>query len=353
MHGPGPCIPPDSDCVKPKILLVCRFSPYPVVTGGCERLVADYERHVFAKYDVWFLHHPHCGVSRLLHYGQLVEMAPPLERLRSHGFAFALFFNPIPEQELVLAFADAVPSFCFVECYEPSPVYDRFLGAITHTPVSGREDVLVLGGSFDPAVFRRQRQEEEFIVSVARIAAAKNQLDLVRGYRERIYERFGLPLVLAGGPDPAPAYTAIAPYIDGVAVRCTTDPGSLTSPRNWLDAQAVSALLNRARLFVNASPAESFCLALVEAMACGTTCVVNGAYDGFADSDLAQHVFGHVDGARGSILDLVEQALETNIRIDAAEWAQQFALPVAAHGISTFIDALLERSDAESETQCA
>lgn len=334
--------------VIPRVLLVCRFSPYPVVTGGCERLIADYERHVFTGSDVWFLHNPHRGVSRLLHYGEVVETALSLERLRSYDFAFALHFNPIPEQKLVLELTDDVPSFCFVERYDPSPVFDRFLGAITHLPVAGRSEVLVLGGSFDPAIFHKRRAEEDCIVSVARIAAAKNQLDLVRGYRTRIWERYGLPLVLAGGPDPLTAYDAIAPYIDGRSVICTTDPADPGSPANWLEAHDVAALLNRARFFVNASPSESFCLALIEAMACGTTCVVNGAYDGFLAEELQPNVFGHVEGARGSALDLLEQALAADIRIDASQWVQQFALPVAAQRIRAFIDAMLEQCGAEA-----
>ncbi len=341
---------PPPDRLKTKILLVCRFSPYPVVTGGCERLVADYQNHVFADYDVWFLHNPHRGVARLLHYGEVVGVAPSIDTLCGLDPAFALFFNPIPEEEMVLALADEIPSFCFVERYTPTPVFDRFLGAITHTPVAGREDVLVLGGSFDPAIFRKERKAEEVVVCVARICSMKNQLELVQGYRDRIYDRFGLPLVLAGGPDPASAYDVIAPYIDGTAVRCTADPLAPASPRSWLDAHALASLLNRARLFVNASPAESFCMAMVEAMACGTTCVVNGAYDGFADGELRPRVIGNVGGARGSILDLVEQALAAEARIDASRWAQQFALPVVGRRIRGFIDATLERSEA---AQCA
>jgi len=337
--------------VKPRVLLVCRFSPYPAVTGGCERLIADYERSVFAGCDVWFLHNPHRGVSRLLHYGNVVEIAPSLERLRAYGFVFALHFNPIPEQTLVLDLADDVPSFCFVERYEASPVYDRFVGAITHLPVAGRDDVLVLGGSFDPTIFSKRRRGEACIVAVARIAAAKNQLDLVRGYRERIWARYGLPLVLAGGPDPLSAYDEIAPYIDGRAVVCTTDPADPSSPRNWLSARDLAALLNRARLFVNASPSESFCLALIEAMACGTTCVVNGAYDGFRAADLKPHVVGNIDGARGSTLDLIERALADDVRIDASQWVQQFALPAAAERIRAFIDGMLEQCGVEA--RCA
>jgi glycosyltransferase involved in cell wall biosynthesis len=317
--------------VKPKILIVCRFSPHPVVTGGCERLVADYQSHVFADYDVWFLHNPARAASQLLHYGERVAVDPSLEELRALDPVFALFFNPIVEQELVLALADEVPSFCFAETYTPSPVYDRFLGAITHSPVSGRDNVLVLGGSFDPAIFRKDRQAEEAVV----------------------YERFGLPLQLVGGPDPAPSYAAIAPYIDGVAVRCTTDPLATASPRNWLNSRQIAALLNRARLFVNPSPAESFCLALVEAMACGTTCVVNGAYDGFLREELRKHVYGNVGRKRGSILDLVERALENDVRIDASAWAQQYALPVAGVRIRDFIEMVLDQAGAAETSECA
>src|SRR6267143_1635292 len=182
-----------------KALIVCQFSPYPVVTGGYERLIADWQSHVFADYDTYFLcnrqkHAP----NRLFHRGQGVAVSPTLRELRAHDFALALFINPL-DDEPEIALADDVPSFCFLERQRPA---GRFLGTITH---SGR-------ASDD---------------------------------------------VLAGGADPPEELERIAPYIDGAAVLAS---GA------WLSAAAIAALLNRARLFVNASPKESFCIALVEAM---------------------------------------------------------------------------------------
>jgi hypothetical protein len=89
-------------------------------------------------------------------------------------------------------------------------------------------------------------------------------------------------------------------------------------------------------------------------MACGTTCVVNGEYDGFLREELRKRVYGNVGRKRGSILDLVERALENDVRIDASAWAQQYALPVAATRIRGFIETVLEQADADgSESECA
>jgi glycosyltransferase involved in cell wall biosynthesis len=318
-------VPFDPD-VKPKALIVCQFSPYPVVTGGYERLIADWQAHVFDDYDTWFLCNRQTqGPNRLFHRGVPISVNPTLVELRAHDFALALFVNPLDDEPEV-ALADDMPSFCFLERQRSTG--RRFLGTITHSGQAS-DDVLVIGGSFDGNVFFKRRSAEEAIVCVARICAAKNQIELVRGYRERIYERFGLPLILAGGADPPIEMEAIAPYIDGQAVRSTG---------GWIPARDVAELLNRARLFVNPSPKESFCIALVEAMACGTTCVVNGRYDGFDPAALRAHVTGSIDGPRGSILDHIEAALLGDVRIDVSGWAQQFSLRNARRAIRSFME---------------
>ena len=38
-----------------KVLLVSSANPYPVVTNGCEKLVLDYQRKIFAGYEVHFV----------------------------------------------------------------------------------------------------------------------------------------------------------------------------------------------------------------------------------------------------------------------------------------------------------
>src|SRR5262249_7150679 len=160
------------------------------------------------------------------------------------------------------------------------------------------------GGSYDSAVYFKNRQGEDLVTSVGRIHPDKGQLELVCGYRERIYERFRRPLLLVGGSDDRDYFEAVRAHIDEVAVRSTLG----AAPEGWLAPAQIAGVLNRARYYVSASPRESFGIALAEALACGTTCVVNGDYPGFAPAELQQHVHGSVTGKRGSTLDLLAEA---------------------------------------------
>jgi glycosyltransferase involved in cell wall biosynthesis len=164
---------------------------------------------------------------------------------------------------------------------------------------------------------------------------------LVRGYKERIYRKYGLPLYLVGGGGirhgEDPYFQQVMGFVDGSAVIATADPAQPLAPGNWLKESELAALLHRARLFVMSSPQESFCIALLESLACGTTCVVNGKYCGFKPEHLCRQVFGSVSEKRGSILDWVEAALEKDVRIDGSAWARQFSLEKIKPKVLQFI----------------
>lgn len=325
---------------RPRALIICQFSPFPVVTGGYERMIAELHESILPKHEVWFLwNRQKDGSTRLYRQGELVHLNPGLRDLRALEFEFALFINPLAiDREPELALADDVPSFYFVDRYRRSTRDSRFQGALAYSTRDPDDDVLIIGGWFDPAVFRPARIAEDRIVSVARVAAVKNPAALVRGYRERIYARFGLPLWLVGGPDPPSEWALVASYVDGESICSTTDPNDLRATHNWLTGRDIAAMLNRARLWVNAAPLESFCMSLVEAMACGTTCVVNGLYDGFDPAALRPHVHGPIDGPKGDLLDLIEEALEQDIRIDASRFAQQFTSGEVRQRLGTYIE---------------
>lgn len=79
-------------------------------------------------------------------------------------------------------------------------------------------------------------------------------------------------------------------------------------------------------------------MAMIEAMACGATCVVNGDYWGFAESDLRPNVWGPITGPNGSILDLIDDALRTDRRIDGSEWARRYSLRAIRDAVQRFVD---------------
>ena len=305
-------------------------------------MVADYQDHLFCDYDVYLLL---CLEDRLqlLHYGKKIDSPKTTERLLSQGFEFAYFVHPGIDYSGPLSPAPLTqhsPSFCFVQRHPDDEVPDDlFRGMVTHYSERPTSDVLRLGGSYNPAIFykKKKRQPEDFILCVGRIAPEKNQLELVRGYKEKIYACYGLPLHLVGGASDIEYFKEVVAYVDNVSVFCTADPEQPGTARSWRSATEIADLCNRARMFVMPSPSESFCLAMIEAMACGATCVVNGDFYGFDDGDLAPRVFGNVSDSEGSIVDVLDEALHRQIRIDSSKWVKKFSLPEIKNQLMPFI----------------
>lgn len=328
-----------------KLLLVSAASPYPMVTDGCSRLVLDYLTRIFAGDEAWFLHARPGDWAPLALYrdGTHVAGAPGAPALLARGFDF-VFFIGFKTHEVTSRLAAELPSFCLTDTYPHTDLpAGLFRGILAHRSDGPRRDLLLVGGSYDEAVFHPRRSGEELVLAVGRIHPDKNQLELVAGYREAVFARTGLPLILAGGATDPDYFARVEPYVDGVAVTLGGgDADAGDGGRPWLSATEIAALCNRARLFVSASPRESFGIALVEALACGTTCVVNGDYRGFAAGELASRVYGHVAGKRGSTLDLVARALEADVRIDASGWAERYSLAATRRALLPF---LAERLD--------
>jgi glycosyltransferase involved in cell wall biosynthesis len=176
------------------------------------------------------------------------------------------------------------------------------------------------------------------VLAVGRIHPDKNQLELVRRYRRAIFDEYGLPLHLVGGVDDQDYFDQVYRYVDSPAIVSSIDPADPLGAGSWRTASEIAQLCNRARLFVSASPKESFGMAMIEAMACGTTCVVNGDYRGFVAADLRPQVYGHITGQQGCVVDLVAQALHDDVRIDASTWAKKYSVSDTQAVLSRFID---------------
>lgn len=333
-----------------RVLLVSSASPYPVVTNGCARLVSDYLTHLFPADRVYLLLTRAGDWAPLgLYIGdQPVAGDLTVSGLLAHDFAFVLFIG-FKENEFTRELARCRASFCLTDTYpHPDVPQGLFRGILSHRSDDPHPELLIVGGSYDDEVFYpdragpdragHDRSGEELVLSVGRIHPDKHQLELCEGYRERIFEEYGLPLYLAGGVADPDYFCEVEPYIDGVSVVSSIDPGQPLASSNWRSAREIALLCHRARLLVMASPKESFGLALIEAMACGTTCVVNGDYRGFAELDLRPHVYGNITGKRGSVVDLAARALCDDVRIDASEWVRKYALRETRRALSRFID---------------
>jgi|SRR5215213_9917090 len=321
-----------------KALLASSANPYPVVTSGCERLIIDYQSHLLSGHDVYFLLTRPGGWEPigLYHRGELVAGEVTIGEILDHDFEFALFIGFI-ENDFTRQLVDRIPSFCLTDIHPRDDLPGNlFKGIMAHLSTRPGKDVLLLGACYNSDIFFRRRRGEEFILSVARIHPDKNQLELVRDYRERIYEKYKMPLYLVGGAGDPDYFAQVNEYVDNVSVFSTAEAGN-PGATGWKSSQEIAGLCNRARMFVMASPKESFCIALIEAMACGTTCVVDGNYWGFDEADIRPNVYGNTTGKRGTILDLVDEALSRDIRIDGSEWVKKFSLNETKKTLMKFI----------------
>ena len=87
---------------------------------------------------------------------------------------------------------------------------------------------------------------------------------------------------------------------------------------------------------------------MIEAMAWGLTCVVNGEYEGICEEDLRPHAYGPITGKRGSILRTRDEALSRDVRIDVSDWVWKYSLVETKRKVVPFIRARL--SDAGVRT---
>ena len=323
--------------MKPRALIVCSELPYPQVVGGYERIIVDFGRHVFDDYDTYFLLCRRKSPRALFHRRRQLDVPLDLDTMLRLDFRFAFIIRSdidLDAPRFVMPLIERVPSFCFVERHPHRLVRDeRFRGVLTHRTTRRHGNVLIIGAGYDPSIFHPRRREEPLVLSVGRIHPRKNQLELVRGYRTRIYERFGLPLLLVGGKAHHRYFREVLRYVDGEAVRATFS----SDVDGWRSGHEIAELCNRARFFVMPSPRETFCIALIEAMACGATAVVNGHYGGFDYAELRPHVVGPLSGKRGSILDVLERAIETDARVDASAWVTRYALSETKREVMGFI----------------
>lgn len=330
--------------MKKKALIACRQNPYPTVRGGIERLIIDFESYILSDYDVYFLHCPETAPRMLFHRGELLIAAVTVEELLAHDFEFFLYFNyefDLRSDDHIGPLLSRVPAFSFMQSHPLDQAPDGiFRGIFAHSSAGAHKDVLRFGGTYDPRIFYKDRQGEDFIICVGRLNRDKNQMELVEGYKERIYNRYGLPLYLVGGvysPKFLDYALEVSRYIDNISILSTLDLQNPLSESSWKTPEQIAQLCNRARMFIMASPEESFCIAMAEAMACGTTCVVNGSYSGFDSEDLRSRVYGNVNAKRGAILDTLESALEQGVRIDSSDWVRKYSLAEAKKVALAFI----------------
>lgn len=326
--------------MKKKALIASSANPYPVVTSGCERLIMDYQAHLLSDYDTYFLptRSDNWTPLGLFYQDKPIPGDITVKEILDHNFEFVLFIG-FKENEFTRQLVDQIPSFCLTDIHPRDDLPDHlFKGVMAHLSNGPHKEILILGACYNSEIFFKNRLGEEFILSVGRIHPDKNQEQLVRSYKERIYKKYNLPLYMVGGVGDHAYFMQVNEYVDNLSVFSTVDPERPQAVSGWKSSQQIADLCNRARMFVMASPKESFCIALIEAIACGTTCVVNGNYWGFDEADISPNVYGNTTRAQGSILDLVDEALSRDIRIDGSEWVKKFSLKETKKTLLKFIN---------------
>jgi glycosyltransferase involved in cell wall biosynthesis len=325
--------------MKKKALIVSSANPYPIVRSGCERLIVDYQKHILSDYDVYFL------LTRLndwaplgLYYqDEMLAGELTVERILECNFEFA-FFIGFKEHEFLNSIVASIPSFCLTDIHPRDDLPEHlFRGIMAHLSNSPHKNILLLGACYNSDIFFKSRKTEEFILSVGRIHPDKNQHELVSGYKKRIYDKYKLPLHLVGGIGDFDYFKEVNNHVDNFSVFSTVDPERPQAWANWKTPREIADLCNRARMFVMGSPKESFCIALVEAIACGTTCVINGNYWGFDEADIKPNVYGNTSEKRGDVLDVLDDALGQDVRRDGSEWVKKFSLTETKQTVLRFI----------------
>src|SRR5437016_1328719 len=245
--------------MKKKVLLICNQIPYPCVNGGIERLVAGYELQIFSGFDVYLLFYRSGHPLQMFHYGQPLPGETLLESLLAQEFAFVFLFNydtDFQQDNFIRPLLGRLPCFQFLQAHPVAGMDDNhFRGTIAQSSSAPGKDIFVPGGFYDGSIFfKKGGPSEELVVCVARIHEDKNQLELVRGYKERIYNKYGLPLYLAGGGglrDEEDLYFhEVMEHVDGVTIFSNADRARPLAPGNWLGAAEVASLFHRARLAV-------------------------------------------------------------------------------------------------------
>ena len=327
--------------MKQKILMVCEQWAWPKIKGGIESRIRAY-RDVILKddFEVYFYFTHAQMVPKLRMPNDMDVVNPPMVQMRAINPDITLFMNGdcgMQKVPILKHFRDTSKTILMTQKWKKGDAAEFDAVITNYADVPTDESVLQIGGFYDSSIFYKARNAEKFVLHVGRIHDTKNQVELVKNYKKEIYLKHKIPLYMVGGTFTNDYFQEVYKYVDGVSVMGTAKKGVPYTDRNWINNKALARLYNSARLFVLPSKQETFGLALSEAMACGTTCVVDGEYPGMPQEELENYVLGNVREYTGSIIQNIDKALTEDIRLDGAEWVRKFSLLEQKRTIIDFI----------------
>ena len=326
-----------------RILMICGQWPYPNIKGGIERLLIDYREKVFAPAKVW-----NCFYRSS---NNITVMNP--ERNKTTAKLSSQFFQNVNPDLIVVVNNDVDflknpllkselsrrPSIWAAQSLQKAgqdEAYKVYSGLILNYGSGIPDDIaLKVGGFYDDSLFNTINlpAKKEHIIYSARFDPSKCQLELVKDYKNKIYQKHGIPLLLVGGTFNPSYLKSVQQYVDNKSVLWSGH----TLKKTWVDGPELANLYKKARAFVLPSKAESFGLSLVEAMACGATCVVDTRFAGIKKEELQTKVYGSVSGSEGKILENLDKVLSDNIHIDGSKWVSKYAINQKRDEILAFL----------------
>lgn len=318
-----------------RVLLICGQTPYTnngktFIKGGIESRILNYKNKILTpEHEVYFLFHRDGMTSQLVNSRNQIKLNPTNNDLKSISPDIICCINDDINFFDLNIVKDRKESTRLVlmtqKCREGTP--DKYDFVITnYSEINKSEKVYEVGGFYDENIFFKKRIKEKYVLSVGRVHHTKNQLELVKNYKREIYLKHKVPLLLVGGTFTDSYFKEVASYVDGVMIKATFNIKEPYSLNNWVNGKRLAALYNSAKIYACPSKQETLGLSVLEACACGSTCVVDGEYPGLPQEEFKEYVVGDVYKYNGHIIENIDRALTEDINKDASEWIKRYSI---------------------------
>jgi glycosyltransferase involved in cell wall biosynthesis len=300
------------------------------IVGGIERKLETYIKILSVEWNVFIIFYNGGKFYLSLNLIDFVEM----------DFLKCLeYINPkfilVADDSMV----ESLKKFDFLEyIYDKFPLFlisqfwgyftpgKYFRGILANGALIDTKNVFKVGAIYDSDLFFNSKCDRNNIAIYAgRLVHSKNVGFLVSIWNE-IYEKFNTKLYLIGGTHDLSYFNSIQSKIDGNIIeyiQCL----STAELKNFYDT---------CRISIMPSKRESLCWTIVESLACGCTCVVDGNYEGIGQN-IKSYIVGESLKCTNNLKKFIYDALEKDIKIDASEFMEQFSIKNRKYEILSFI----------------
>jgi len=318
--------------MKPKIILLATHKLYFNGTfgikGGVERLLfnlidilnKEYECIVYQWdyidniMDIYELN----TTTRTFIQHVKVEKSEIWQTINQHNPAHVIIVDDSVKKHLpkniIIEIQKKYNNIYYAQSWQGDPRIERHNKVICNYQIknaySVESKILQIGGTYNDKIFyNKNLKRQNSAIYTGRFDNDKNLIELVECW-EFIYKNHGTILKLVGGHNNLKNFEKIKAYIK-------EDSGIETI--DWVNDEYLCELYNTSKLFINPSKEESFCCSLVEAMACGAICIVNGKYNAFKETELNQYVIGNSEKYTNDLKNFIIRGILYEKNSDAQE----------------------------------